>query len=296
MILHFSVLKNTIFFLKHTKNKLRHILLLEVIYITENDSNNCVCDIIKEIYLIQKETKNIVDCKRKPLGACSNNSSYIRPIMLFCNNGEALKIKVDDTYSSTFKIEKVDDCCALLKALIVIPEINLSQNNIVSTNQCITVDTKKFCAIKCLNDAILDNTIIINKYTLFKDDEIIDQGTFNFGVHFFETTDPNNEQINPVYRIDIELKDLTKRYPLELINSVTTTNPNFIIQNVNFNTNVIPNILSITFEVQTEQTETTSNEISLNDTEESLFNFSIVNQNGLTNQFIFIVTIISVYP
>ncbi len=265
-----------------------------------NESNNCICDILKKICLLQKKIDKpheLDDCAKKELGRTEENCLlFTRPIMLFCCDNTLFNVKIDDTYSSLFRVEKITDCCAVLRILICIPSSPLNNHNlsIITTDNFITINTKCFCAIKCLNDVYLDNTIVINNYILYKNDQIIDQDSFEYGTHFFRTVDPNNDEQNPIYRIDISLRDLTKNYPLNLINNIVVSNPHFIILNVNLDTSTVPNILSITFQIQTENLP---DKTIIDDViEESLFSFEIGNDNSLIEQFAFLITIISIYP
>lgn len=272
----------------------------------EEESKNCVCETLKFINKLQKKAlseQGRFDCAKLQ---CRKNACNTRPIMLFQNNGNLFQIPIDNVESelaSVFRVEDIKGCCATLRILRTIPsndDISDSDSSIGPTNQFVTINTECFCAVKCLDDIDLNSNILIEGFTLFKDGVIVDSGNFIGGVHFFEAFDLNNDDTNPTYRMDIRLADLSGVFGLSLVNEVTVNNPNFVINDVNINHAVTPNVLSITFTVMNDLTSINRRAnflAALEQTQEvGLFEFSVVNADGIVVNMAFLVTIVNVYP
>ena len=56
------------------------------------------------------------------------------------------------TTSSTFRVEKVDGCCATLRVLVFSSETS----TYTATNSFFTINTDCLCAIKCLGDTFVE--------------------------------------------------------------------------------------------------------------------------------------------
>lgn len=269
------------------------------------EKSNCVCEVLKSIDEIQKK----VICKNKQIEDCTyygtrkeNPYSYdTRPIILYCGNGSYLEVNIDDLSDETtyiFRVEKVDDCCATLRALRIIDDNEANNYSLVSTNKFITVQTNCFCAIRCLNDININENIIITEYQLYKNNILIDSGSFPFGTHFFEAIDSNNEEPNPNYRIEIKFYNLPNSSILKLVNGVAVNNPQFIINNYELVNNNAYALLTIDFTVQTGLVAAEYISLALleNTEQQGLFTFSIVNDDGLIIDFAFLMTVITIYP
>lgn len=157
-----------------------------------NNSNNSLSYIFKKICTLQQNE------------LVTNNLLYTIPIMLFCKTN-LFKVQVEDTTSPLFRIEKIDNDCALLRILVRIPASPLNKNSssLIKTDKFITIDLDNFCAIKCLNPIYLNNTIVVNNYVLYKNEQIIDQDSFEHGTHCFRVVDSNNKDDDPIYQIDV---------------------------------------------------------------------------------------------
>lgn len=244
-----------------------------------NNSNNSLSDIFKKIYTLQENE------------LVTNNLLYTIPIMLFSNT-KLFKVQVEDTTSPLFRIEKIDNNCALLRILVRIPAspLNKDSSSLIKTDKFITIDLDNFCAIKCLNPIYLNNTIVVNNYVLYKNKQIIDQDSFEHGTHCFRVVDSNNKDDDPTYQIDIFLTDLTNEYPSKLINNIVFNNPDFVMLKTEFNSS--SNILSLKFQAKT------NNSVNKNFFDdlikENLLCFEIKNSNNLTEKFAFLMVIITI--
>lgn len=169
--------------------------------------NNCVCDVVKFINDLQDCATNTcpTGCDVPFLGANPNVPlANTRPFLLFLPNGELFRVpaflnnrtmmaagrnesggdgndgdKNKDKNcmdSVVFRVESVDDCCAVLRALVGMDRVrgdnknnnNNNKNNndfcdlvdqdfFVASNTCVTVDLDCFCAIQCLRDTHVNN-------------------------------------------------------------------------------------------------------------------------------------------
>lgn len=266
---------------------------------TEN--SNCVCKILKKISELQNfENAEIKDCSYHRLQCGSNCNCNTRPIMLICSNGDFLEMPIDDDEekSNVFRVEKVNDCCAVLRILRIVDDYVQNNHSLISTNKFITINTNCFCAVKCLNDTNTNENILISEYQLFKNDILIDSESFPYGTHFFNTIDSNNEEENPTYKIEIKLFNLPNNSILKLINSITASNPNFIINSYTIVNNITYTLLTINFTVQTTVISNDNLKIALieNTEEESIISFFIENEIGLIIEFNFLMTVVNVYP
>jgi spore coat protein Z len=266
---------------------------------------NCICNILKVINKLQEcaslEPDKIKDCSFRKLGReCKVITLNTRPIILYTCDGTPFTVQIDQTgeeTSSVFRVEKVQDCCAVLRILRPIPDIEEDNFSFVSTNQFITVDTSCFCAIRCLPDTNINENILIREFNLFKDDTLVDSEFFPFGTHYFEAIDANNTEENPSYRMEIELYNVPEPSILNLVSSITVNNPNFVITNYTLVNNNGYAILTIYFTVQTTVANGNINAALVEDTEEQgLFPFSMRNERGLVVNFAFLVTVITIYP
>lgn len=128
-----------------------------------NRCDNCIADILKVIIILQQSV-NQVDvcmdtCDRGFLGQqCCPTCYNTRPIMLFTcgSNGVPLSMPIsksptEETTSSIFRVEKLDDCCATCRVLIV-----NSDNSYTATNSFFTINLDCLCIIRCLDDTFIE--------------------------------------------------------------------------------------------------------------------------------------------
>lgn len=138
-----------------------------------NTDCKCISDILKVISILQKNAvhHDEVDnaCDRRTLGRYCFCECNTRPIQLFtCNhNGDDPlvmpttrgPITPTTTFSSTFRVEKVDDCCCTCRVLVqevssvIDPE---ACPVFIATDSFFTIDLKCVCAVKCLEDTFVD--------------------------------------------------------------------------------------------------------------------------------------------
>lgn len=142
----------------------------------ENKSYNsvgCVCDVVNFINELQDCATSTcpTGCDVPFLGAHHGSKiANTRPFVLYAKNGSPFHAFVPAetgglTISYIFRVESIDECCAVLRALEVHnPEPPEPENQISSflvnahstlhpTNSCVTVDLNYFCGIQCLRDA-----------------------------------------------------------------------------------------------------------------------------------------------
>ncbi|MEH6939029.1 CotY/CotZ family spore coat protein [Bacillus sp. JJ664] len=170
----------------------------------KNNDNNCVSDVVKFINELQDCATNTcpTGCDVPFLGANPNVPlANTRPFLLFLPNGELFRVPAflnnmrdrdrndnrnDDNDkndknrrnncqdSVVFRVESVDDDCAVLRALVGADRDDDKNNSnkdrdrqdfcdlvdadfFVASNTCITVDLDAFIAIQCLRDVHVNN-------------------------------------------------------------------------------------------------------------------------------------------
>ncbi|MDF0727945.1 CotY/CotZ family spore coat protein [Cytobacillus sp. S13-E01] len=151
---------------------------------------DCVCDIVEFIDDLQDVVEDVscpTNCLNPVLGDVFNQQprANTRPFILFTEDGKPFKafFKSLDTEcdhdgdnhhnhnhhgintdfeackSPFFRVESVNDCCAVLRVLEPQDDycdiMACPQDNLRVTNSCITVDLRCFCAIQCLDDIYL---------------------------------------------------------------------------------------------------------------------------------------------
>ena len=128
-----------------------------------NNNCNCISDILKVIYLLQKnadtEDMCIESCDRPMLGEFSSVYYNTRPIMLYtCNSNGTTPWSAPTTRdadptatSSVFRVEKIDGCCATFRVLIVNED-----GSYTSTESFFTMNLECICCIRCLGDTLVE--------------------------------------------------------------------------------------------------------------------------------------------
>lgn len=125
------------------------------------DNNNCngIIDILKLIDRLQRNAKDddLIDntCSRPFLGNIAIGSFYnTRPVNFFTCNGDILSISyyVNGVLNTTsvFRIENVDDDFVTVRLL---QDIDGTYTN---TGETATINTDCICALKCLDDIVLN--------------------------------------------------------------------------------------------------------------------------------------------
>ena len=129
----------------------------------KNNNCNCISDILKVIYLLQenaeKDDECLESCDKPTLGRISNRCYNTRPVILYtCNsngvtpwNAPTSRVAIPTAYSSVFRIEKIDDCCATFRVLV--PE----DDSYIATDSFFTLNLECICSIRCLRDTYVEN-------------------------------------------------------------------------------------------------------------------------------------------
>ena len=129
-----------------------------------NNCDNCIADILKVILILQQGANQmdpcLETCDRGFLGqqccpACYNT----RPITLYTccgGNNTSLSMPIsksptETVTSNVFRIEKMDDCCATFRVLIVNDD-----GTYTSTNSFFTINLDCLCIIRCLDDTLVE--------------------------------------------------------------------------------------------------------------------------------------------
>lgn len=128
-----------------------------------NCSNNCMADILKVILILQRSAGGndscLDTCDRGFLGQqCCPVCFNTRPITLYtCGTGNTAlampisKSPTETTTSTVFRLEKLDECCATFRVLIV-----NENNTYTSTNSFFTLNLDCLCVIRCLDDTFIE--------------------------------------------------------------------------------------------------------------------------------------------
>lgn len=123
---------------------------------SDNNCSSCITDILEKILVLQKqdyECDNFVGCDKPFLGPINNKTCYnTRPIQLFiCSTGTPWTFTYNNTDSSSIlRIENLDDCCCTCRILYT------DNNELIGTNEFVTIDLTCCGAIRCLDDTYID--------------------------------------------------------------------------------------------------------------------------------------------
>lgn len=132
----------------------------------DNRCENCIADILKVILILQQSASGndscLETCDRGFLGQqCCPATYNTRPIQLFtCSTGSnpismpISKSPTEPETSSIYRLEKLDDCCATCRVLIVNTENGTATYS--STNSFFTINLDCLCMIRCLDDTFVD--------------------------------------------------------------------------------------------------------------------------------------------
>lgn len=130
----------------------------------KNNNCNCISDILKVIFLLQKNADACDDaiesCDRPTLGQISSQYFNTRPVMLYTyqSNGTApwsapiSRCAAPEALSTVFRVEKVDDCCATFRVLVANDDGSFS-----STESFFTMNLEFIACIRCLNDTFVES-------------------------------------------------------------------------------------------------------------------------------------------
>ena len=128
-----------------------------------NVCDNCIADILKVILILQKNSSQpdscLETCDRGFLGQQLCPANYnTRPFVLYTCGSNSTPFSVpisksptEETESSIFRIEKLDDCCATCRVLVVGED-----GSYTSTNSFFTINLDCVCAIRCLDDTLVE--------------------------------------------------------------------------------------------------------------------------------------------
>lgn len=124
-------------------------------------TNNCIKNLLKFICLLQNNSINTCSlddgCTKPFLGPSITNICYnTRIITLYKKNGEIFEASYIDengdvNNSSLFRINRVKGDCVNLLIL------SSNGDNYISTGQYITIKISCICAVKCLEDVVIEN-------------------------------------------------------------------------------------------------------------------------------------------
>ena len=126
-----------------------------------NSKCNCIAEILKVINILQNEIcpgdSCLETCTRAFFGPSASAPFNTRPVTLYTCDGTLIAIPISNipsetTTSSTFRVEKVDGCCATLRVLT----FNTDSGTYSSTSSFFTINTDCICAIKCLGDTFVE--------------------------------------------------------------------------------------------------------------------------------------------
>lgn len=131
-----------------------------------NRCDNCIADILKVILILQQSANRsdscLDTCDRGFLGQqCCPTVCNTRPIQLYlcCDGSTPIGMPIskgatETTTSSVFRLEKLDDCCATCRVLVVNTDTTLA--TYTATNSFFTVNLDCLCMIRCLDDAFVE--------------------------------------------------------------------------------------------------------------------------------------------
>ncbi|WP_416828774.1 CotY/CotZ family spore coat protein [Ectobacillus polymachus] len=124
---------------------------------------SCVCDVVKFINEIQDVNNDPVcttNCLNPVLGATtSGQMPNTRVFSLYTKEGELfeaefLTAECHTDSSHFYRVESVEDCCAVLRILTKTVK-NMGVCEFTATSQCLIVDLNAFIAIACLEDVFI---------------------------------------------------------------------------------------------------------------------------------------------
>ena len=138
----------------------------------EAKDNCCIAEILTVINILQENAEcsdSCLDtCDRGFLGCnITTVGCNTRPVTLYTCNGTAWSMPTTKenvvcsdasaTCSNVFRVEKVDGCCATFRVLANNPDTTEATTRpYVATNSFFTMNLGCVCALKCLNDTIVD--------------------------------------------------------------------------------------------------------------------------------------------
>lgn len=101
-------------------------------------------------------------CSRPFLGNFQAGDVYnTRPVTFYSKDASLYSVPytingVTNT-SSTFRVEKVKDCCVTLQILAPNPDTTNIARPYIGTGQYVTINLECVCVLQCLPDVIVDN-------------------------------------------------------------------------------------------------------------------------------------------
>ncbi len=134
-----------------------------------NQEDCCFAKILKVIHILQKNAsgQDCFDesCTRPFLGGTPEVVCFnTRPVTFYLSDASLFEATyttmegdapVTQT-SSVFRVEKVEGCCVLLR--ILAPATSPTATSpYMATNQFLTLNLNCICAIRCLDDVVLEN-------------------------------------------------------------------------------------------------------------------------------------------
>jgi hypothetical protein len=137
-----------------------------------SNSQNCgIAEILEVILILQKNAScpsgTLDSCDRPVLGSCSSCCvCNTRPVMLYMCGDPSTPLSMPTTkesgmsgeltYSTVFRVEKVENGSATFRVLALNPD-ETSLNEYITTNSLFTCNLGCVCSIRCLNDTCIEN-------------------------------------------------------------------------------------------------------------------------------------------
>ena len=126
------------------------------------NQNHCLEKVLKVIALLQERAEEKEEkfegCDKPFLGERVRDICFnTRPVMLFMRSGEKLTTKDEHGTESIFRVEKVHEHCAEVRVLRRNNKSKDKHHRFIATNEFVTVNLGCICAVKCLDDAIVEN-------------------------------------------------------------------------------------------------------------------------------------------
>lgn len=123
----------------------------------------CVCDVVKFIAELQSACDDFTctaNCLNPMLGMPSSGTkANTRVFSLYTEDGTLFDVEFLTTSctrdsSEFFRVESVDECCAVLRVL-KLQDGSMGMCKFENTDQCIVCDLNRFIAIACVEDTFI---------------------------------------------------------------------------------------------------------------------------------------------
>lgn len=125
----------------------------------------CLGKVLKVIDVLQKNAKKFdcvsEGCTKPFLGNMGSVECFnTRPVTFYRCSGDLFTLPYTSNgvslESSVFRIEDVEDCCAVVTILAPNPNTEDPYRPYINTNQFATINLNCVCVLQCLPDVIID--------------------------------------------------------------------------------------------------------------------------------------------